>query len=222
MNARAVELDLHSIRLRLLPERAVWIDAARTLLVADLHLGKASTFRRHGVPVPEATTADNLARLDSLIDAWLPRCIVFLGDFLHAPEAHAADPLDALARWRERHASIDLTIVRGNHDRRSGDPPTWLGARCVDEPFATPVGGSLRLCHHPQRVEGTLVVAGHVHPCAVVGRGFDRLRLPCFHLHDDCLTVPAFGAFTGTHPVDRHDGDRVFAVAPDRVIELPG
>jgi metallophosphoesterase superfamily enzyme len=80
---------------------------------------------------------------------------------------------------------------------------------------------ALRLCHHPQHVAGALVVAGHVHPCAVVGRGFDRLRLPCFHLREGCLTMPAFGAFTGTHPVERAEGDRVFVVAPGEVVELP-
>lgn len=208
-------------RLGLLPERAVWIDAARMLLVADVHLGKASSFRRHGVPVPEGTTADNLDRLSALAARWRPRCIAFLGDFLHAREAHNAATLEALAAWRRAHASLELLLVRGNHDRRAGDPPAWLGARCVDEPYSVEGAVELRLAHYPQSVGGAFVVAGHVHPCAMAGRGFERVRLPCFHVADGCLTLPAFGAFTGMHPIERVTADRVFVVAGDRVVELP-
>jgi uncharacterized protein len=218
---RALEVQAGATRLELLPERAVWVDAARTLLVADVHFGKASSFRRHGVPVPEATTADNLGRLSALAAVWKPRCIAFLGDFLHAPEAHAASTIDALAAWRREHAHIELLLVRGNHDRRAGDPPPWLGVRCVDEPHGVAGAPGLALSHYPRRVDGALVVAGHVHPCAVAGRGFERVRLPCFHLADGCLTLPAFGAFTGMHPIERAAGDRVFAVTVDHVMELP-
>ncbi len=191
------------------------------LLVADLHLGKASTFRHHGVPVPEGTTADNLDRLSALLAAWRPQCVAFLGDFLHAREARALATLEALAAWRRSHADIDLLLVRGNHDDRAGDPPAWLGARCVDEPFDVAGVPGLKLSHYPRSVDGAFVVAGHVHPCAVAGRGFERVRLPCFHMVEGCLTLPAFGAFTGMHPIARSPGDRVFAVTDDSVIELP-
>ena len=56
-------LDLAGQRLDLLPQRAAFLPALRTLLVADAHIGKAVSFRRLGVPVPEATTAGTLARL---------------------------------------------------------------------------------------------------------------------------------------------------------------
>lgn len=216
-----VEYALGAATLALLPERAVWVDGARMLLIADLHLGKASSFRRHGVPVPEGTTADNLERLSALCAAWRPRCIAFLGDFLHAPEARAPSTLGALTAWRRDHADVELLLVRGNHDRRAGDPPPWLGAHCVDEPHGIAGASGLSLSHHPRRVDGMFVVAGHVHPCAVAGRGFERMRLPCFHAVDGCLTLPAFGAFTGMHPIGRALGDRVFVVAGERVVELP-
>ncbi len=52
-------------RLVPLPERALWLPDAGLLLVADAHIGKAQSFRRLGVPVPEGTTAGTLARLDA-------------------------------------------------------------------------------------------------------------------------------------------------------------
>ncbi len=206
--------------LTLLAERAVWLAHERLLLVADLHLGKAVSFRKLGVPVPHGTTLGNLSRLTDLVHAHEALGIVFLGDFLHSVHAHAESTLRALAQWRAVHPQLRLTLVRGNHDDRAGDPPAWLGMRCVDEPLVIQ-GTSLRLCHYPQSIEGGFVLAGHAHPSVIVARGFERLRLACFHLTGSGLVMPAFGEFTGTHPVRRQGGDGVYAVADGQLLELP-
>lgn len=214
------ELHAGGTTLSLLPQRAVWLARERSLLVADLHLGKAVSFRKLGVPVPRGTSTANLDRLTALVEALGVRHLVLLGDFLHSAHAHAQSTLGALGRWRNEQPQLNITLVRGNHDDRAGDPPPWLGAHCVDEPFVWP-DTRLALCHHPQPVDGAYVVAGHLHPCVTVGQGFDRLRLPCFHEADAVLILPAFGEFTGMHPVVRRDADRVWAVAQDRVIAIP-
>ena len=46
------------------------------------------------------------------------------------------------------------------------------------------------------------------------------LRLPCFHFGEQVAVLPAFGAFTGMHPIEPGDGDRVYAIADDRVVAL--
>ncbi len=68
----------------LLPQRAVFDPAERTLFVADVHFGKAAAFRALGAPVPKGTTADNLARLTALMEATGAARLVVLGDLLHA------------------------------------------------------------------------------------------------------------------------------------------
>ena len=73
----------------LLPERAVWWPAARTLLVADFHLGKAASFRRAGIPLPAGTTTENVDRLERAVAATGAGELVFLGDFLHSAEGRA-------------------------------------------------------------------------------------------------------------------------------------
>jgi metallophosphoesterase superfamily enzyme len=129
--------------------------------------------------------------------------------------------MQAFAAWRERHAGIDLLLVRGNHDDRAGDPPPALGVHCVDEPHAFAAAPGLALRHHPRPHPGAYVLAGHEHPCTHVGRGIDRLRLPCFHFGAEVGVLPAFGAFTGMHPIERSGGDRVFVVADNAVHALP-
>ena len=226
-------------RLLLLPCKAAYAPDPGLLLVADAHIGKAVSFRRLGVPVPAGSTLDALHRLDALIHATGARGIVFLGDFLHSARAHAPGTMAAVADWRARHAGLDLTLVRGNHDQHAGDPPVALGMRCIDGPLRC---GPWALAHHPDPVAGAYVLAGHVHPCVVLGgrglggrgvgwrgqggrgqggcvaaapaRGFDRLRLPCFHFGAQVGVLPAFGGFTGMHALPRQAGDQVFAVLP--------
>lgn len=213
-------------RLVPLPERALWLPEAALLLVADAHIGKAQSFRRLGVPVPEATTAGTLARLD----AALARCtgvqgIVFLGDLLHAARGRSADTLATVARWRERHPALALTLVRGNHDGHAGDPPADWRVACVDEPWSAPGLPGLALAHHPDVPAGAArpyVLAGHIHPAVVLGgRAHQRLRLPCFHFGPEVGVLPAFGEFTGTHVLPRGPQDRVFACTGDAVVALP-
>ena len=213
-------LHLAGQSLLLLPERAVWWPAQQMLLVADLHVGKSTAFRSLGVAVPRGTTSQTLAQLDTLVERHGARQLAVLGDFLHAAHGRGAATLGALARWRERHPALELLLVRGNHDHHAGDPPLWLRARIVDEPHAIDGFG---LCHHPRPQPGLVVIAGHLHPCVrLSGRAHDRLRLPCFHLSGGVLVLPAFGAFTGMHPIERQPGDRVFVVGDERVVEWPG
>ncbi len=207
---------------------ATWIlSAARTafwcerrwLVVADVHFGKAATFRALGVPVPHGTTADTLARLSQLIDRMQPSTIVFLGDLFHAREAHATATLAALDEWRARYASLDLVLVEGNHDRKAGAPPAALRIHRESDPWSV---GRFAFCHYPRFVQDASAFAGHLHPAVrLYGRADDSVRLPCFWLRDGLTVLPAFGAFTGGATIDREEGDRVIAVTEDRVVEVP-
>ncbi len=205
--------------LDLLPSGAAFVPEARTLLVADAHFGKALSFRKLGVPVPEATTGQTLAALTADLAQTGAQRIVFLGDFLHAARSQAAPLLDTLRAWRRGHAALAMTLVRGNHDDRAGDPPPDLGLDVVDEPLPL---GPFALKHHPGPVPGAYVLAGHWHPCIrLQGRAHERLRLPCFWLGEGVGILPAFGAFTGMHPIARRPGDRVFAIAGEVVRAVP-
>ena len=213
MRPGAAQLHLGGEWLELWPERVLLLPERGVLLAADVHVGKAQAFRALGVPVPSGTTEDTLGRLSALLDASGARELVLLGDFLHSAHVQSAPAtLAALQRWRDRHAAVTVRLVRGNHDARAGDPPTALGIEVVDEPW--PVGDGLGLAHHPRTAPGRYVLAGHLHPCVWLGgRSHDRLRLPCFHFGDTVGVLPAFGAFTGMHPIERRAGDRVYAIA---------
>lgn len=204
----------------LLAQHALWWPAQGTLFIADLHLGKAATFRARGIPVPAGTTQGNLERLSALLQGLPVRRLVVLGDFLHAAQARTPSVLAALADWRRRHAALEVVLVRGNHDSHAGDPPSALGIGVVDEPWRL---GPFAGCHYPQEAPACHVLAGHVHPAVVLrGPGRDALRLPCFAVHAGFTLLPAFGLFTGMASLPPGPGLQCFAVGGGRVWAVPG
>jgi len=205
-------------RLVLLSERAAWWPARETLFVADFHLGKAASFRRAGIALPAGTTTENVERLERALDARAVGHLVFLGDFLHSAEGRAPATLERFARWRAARAGLAITLVRGNHDDRAGDPPAEWDIRCVNPGEAL---GPFALVHEPAPVRGGYALAGHVHPAVRLSeRGGQALRLPCFWFGARVGVLPSFGAFTGSALVRPRAGDQVFVVADDEVIRV--
>ena len=188
----------------------------QTLVIADAHFGKAAAFRRSGVFVPEETTEAALQRLTRLLEQTGAGRIVFIGDFLHAKEGRHPDTLRTIGHWRDRHATVEMILVRGNHDRRAGDPPREFRMTCVEAPL---LEAPFALAHHPVEVEGHYVLAGHIHPAVKLsGAGRQHARLPCFWFGRRVGVLPAFGEFTGVAIVEPEPEDRVFCIAGDEVI----
>ena len=138
--------------------------------------------------------------------------MIFLGDFLHGPGSHASGTLGALRSWRALNPDLPMTLIRGNHDKRAGDPPEDLNINVVTEPLLI---GPFALQHEPDAHPSHHVLAGHVHPVyRLRGKGRQSLRLPCFVIGVRVSLLPAFGAFTGGHGVEQ-DNDRQIYVIGD-------
>lgn len=213
-----IRLDLQGESLLLLPERALLWERTGTLVVADAHLGKAASFRAAGLPLPGGTTTETLSRLSTALDRAGARRLLLLGDFFHARAGRAARTLAAIASWRERHADLEVVLVRGNHDRGAGDPPREWGFDCHDEPRIEP---PFAFRHHPEEENSRYVLAGHIHPAvSLSGMGGQREKLPCFLFGERIGLLPAFGDFTGGATVRPRRGDQVYVVAGEEVIPV--
>ena len=211
----AMQIDLpcaKSLPVWLLPERAIFIPQVGALIVADVHIGKAATFRSLGVPVPHGTTNGNLARISNLIDQLRPRTIYFLGDLLHGPVAMRPRIIESLAVWRAQYSEIDMVLIGGNHDAKAGQLPTYLNIALASEPHLSDALKStqLYLCHEPQTIDQGYVLAGHWHPVyRLIGRA-DSARLPCFWQQQNQMILPAFGEFTGGHPASLEANNKLY------------
>jgi DNA ligase-associated metallophosphoesterase len=206
-------------RVALLAERALCWLRERTVFVADVHLGKAATFRAGGVPLPRGSTAADLARLTRLIERTNATRLVVLGDFLHAKAGRVAALAAAFIAWRNRHPATDVILVRGNHDARAGDPPANWNVRCVDEPFALP---PFLACHMTSTPPTGYALCGHLHPgVRIHGSGGDTARLPCFVIGTQRAILPAFGRFTGLAEFELNPSERIVAIAGGALFTLP-
>jgi DNA ligase-associated metallophosphoesterase len=172
-----------------LPSGALFWHAEQTLLVADLHLEKMSSFARRGQMLPPYDTGMTLARLEADIRRTGAARVISLGDSFHRDEGTTTlsevdrarlDGMTDLAEW---------LWLSGNHDPR----PHALGGRCL--PLLELNG--LTLAHEPRRGQ-TGLMAGHLHPAAHIYIQGRSSRRPCF-VHDNRLLVlPAYGASTGS------------------------
>lgn len=214
-------IELAGERLTLWAQRAISWPRRRTLLIADLHIGKSAAFRSAGLPTPEAGTQADLARLDSLVEASRAERLIVLGDLLHARAGRAPQTMLAVQEWALRATSrgVKLTLVRGNHDRSSGDPPPDWGFCAVNGPA---IDGPFALCHEPQHCESDhYTLAGHLHPAAMLDcPSGAALRAPCFWFGPRVGVLPAFGSFTGSRAVRPANLDRVFVIGDGDVVEV--
>ncbi len=185
----AAPLHLAGERLMLDPSGVLVWPEERLLVVADLHLEKATHFAARGQLLPPWDTAMTLDRLARVVRHWSPRTLVALGDSFHDGGGAARlgradlDRLAALAR------GLSLVWVLGNHDP---EPPEGMGGDAVLEMTI----GKLTFRHDP--VSGARgEIAGHLHPKASVATRGATVTRPCFVADGNRVVLPAFGAFTG-------------------------
>jgi DNA ligase-associated metallophosphoesterase len=225
----SVSLRLGDQTFELLPDRAAFWHERRTLLVADCHLGKSASFRHHGLAVPEGGTGDDLERLSVLLAATGARRLLVVGDLFHAPSGFRPEVMEPLVQWRQSHGDLRITLVRGNHDRSLHRLPAALALDIAEDPHAEADG---RFVHDPAlagseseqpRPSAAWTLCGHLHPAVRLGdRRVRGMKAPCFWLQSDGrLVLPSFGSFTGGAVVTPACGDRVFAIAGARVLEVP-
>lgn len=210
----AARLQWQASQLELLPQRALWHRTTGCLLVADLHLGKAESFQASGIPLPSDGDLSTLNQLLDLAAQLQPQRVVVLGDLIHSRLGLTAELRAKIGALPEL-LGCPLELIGGNHDQGS-----WLEGLSAGAPRRC---GDLWLSHEPcTPMEADLLnVAGHVHPVAVLGKGADRLRLPCFALRRPArqLLLPAFGHLTGGYAVSP-DYER-WVIAEAQVLAVP-
>jgi DNA ligase-associated metallophosphoesterase len=169
---------------------ALWLAAARALVVADLHLEKGSAYAARGQMLPPYDTRETLKRLAAEVEALTPALVILLGDTFHDRRSEARLAPDDAEALRELAHGRTLIWVVGNHD--------------ADGPRALPgeVAAELALCglalrHEPRAGPEPSEVSGHLHPAARVRATRGSVRRRCFVTDGERIVLPAFGAYAG-------------------------
>ena len=224
---RAHVIDVAGAALVADPLGALYHEAERCLIVADLPLEKGSSFAARGVFLPPYDTAATLAKLTRLVMRHAPRLVLCLGDSFHDPRADRRVSADDAQALRALQAGRDWLWIAGNHDPA---PPRALGGEAASELKL----GPLTLRHEPRPGAQPGEIAGHLHPAARVVSPFGATRRRCFVSDGARCVLPAFGAYAGglnwrdpafaglfgNAPVTAHviGRDRVYAVGAARCV----
>jgi len=197
------------------PSGVIFWTTRKLLLIADVHLGKVSHFRKAGFAVPQDSVTKNFEKLDEAVTFFQPEIICFLGDLFHS---EINNEFELFKTWTKA-APAKIILIAGNHDIISADQYEKIGVHVFDEMTL----GDFLFTHHPKERERVFNFCGHIHPAVQLhGKGKQWLTLPCFFHSPHQMILPAFGQFTGNYIMKPTEHDCVYALAEDEVIIVCG
>jgi DNA ligase-associated metallophosphoesterase len=213
--SKQISLIIGQEEFLLLPQKALIRTNDNTLIIADLHLGKATHFRKCGIPVSDEVFKTDLLKIETLIIQFNIENVWVLGDFFHSK---SNSEWNRFQQWLESSTIKKWTIIPGNHDKSTLAESISTKMEIAETHILL---NGIIYCHEFQ--ENTLpVISGHIHPgISLQGNGKQKLQIPCFYQHGLNLLLPAFGSFTGLAKINPQKGDRVFGIANNSILEIP-
>lgn len=199
-------------------ERCIFWEEEKWLIVSDIHFGKSGHFRKAGIGIPQTVFKEDLHRLITQIQFFNPERLIVVGDFFHS---HLNNEIKLFEKWRKDLASLPIHLVKGNHDIIKEE---WYAANEIELHPQQLSKGPFAFMHELPENEtesNEYVFTGHIHPgIHIAGSGKQSLRFPCFYFAEQYAVLPAFGRFTGLHPVKPKKNDKIFAIADQCIVEL--
>jgi uncharacterized protein len=191
------------------------------LLVADLHLEKASWFARLGQFLPPYDSHATLSALATEVERTGARRLFCLGDSFHDAFGCERLPDQARALLTDLTGRLDWTWIVGNHDPGFAD---HCGGKLEEE---VELAGIV-LRHEVVRNDPRPEISGHFHPKLRVNLKGRHVSRRCFVVSPSKMILPAFGSLTGgldaRHPeILGSVGANAAALVPvsDRLLRFP-
>lgn len=216
-----MQITINGEELILLPERAVYWPARKTLWVADPHFGKPTHFNKTGVWVPPVVTDADLFRLTTLLDSFDVDRLVFLGDLFHS--THNSE-WEKFGQWLAMQQCSEILLIKGNHDILQPEFYTKYNLLVHHGSF---IDGPFAYVHEYEagmeaQFDGQYIVSGHVHPGVyIAGKARQGARVPCFYFGSAHAILPAFGRFTGLYLLERESpNDNFYVIAGTEIIHI--
>ncbi|HLP19102.1 MAG TPA: ligase-associated DNA damage response endonuclease PdeM [Chitinophagales bacterium] len=209
-----MHLELRNNHFELLPERAIYWQEQRALILADLHIGKGMHFRKEGIAIPNKVFDEDLQTLAKIIEQTGTKMLIVVGDMFHS---HHNVEITLFDLWRVQYPDMEIHLIKGNHDILSVNRFKELNIITHD----TLELGDFVFSHERCEPGDKFCFSGHLHPgIRINGIARQTVKLPCFHFTPQCCTLPAFSKFTGLYLVKPAVQDRVFALLEEKVFEV--
>lgn len=179
-------------RLLLTNQRVLYWAQQETLILSDVHLGKAAHFRKNGIAMPTQVSLADLARLEDLLQHYKPTQVLIVGDLIHAGANLEVSLFGALT---QKFGTTSFVLIKGNHDRVSTEMLAKMG---VHQVYREHNIAGIHFEHTPPGITLHQTISGHHHPGVTIRLPTRKnLRLPCYVVSDHQIILPAFSEFTG-------------------------
>jgi DNA ligase-associated metallophosphoesterase len=213
-------------QLWLSPERVIFWENEKALIISDLHFGKTGHFRKSGIAVPQNVYKEDLQRLVSQIQYFQPSQLIIVGDFFHS---HLNQELELFKKWRGDLQDIIIHLIKGNHDILHNDWYAQCDIKLTEEKKVmndfcfihdiSVIGLQTSVIGHRSSVN--YYFSGHIHPgIRISGAGKQSLCFPCFYFGKEYAVLPAFSRFTGVALIDPKKNENVFAIVGNKLVQL--
>ncbi len=181
------------------------------LLIADVHLGKVTHFRKHGAAIPAHVAYENLEKLTGVVNHFQPQTVCFLGDLFHS---NLNSEWSDFAKWVD-YTSAQVILISGNHDII----PQYLFEALGVQIYKELILEKFLLTHHPTELDAYFNFCGHIHPgVKLQGVGRQTVRVACFYKTEKQLIFPAFGSFTGKYILTPSEKDEIYVLVDGEVL----
>lgn len=207
---------IHSVlnqTFRLLPQKAIFWEEKQTLILGDLHFGKATHFRKNGIALSQSIATNDFEKFTALLTSLNPKQVYFLGDLFHSEYNSEVFDLHEIIK---ANSSIRFVLIKGNHDIIKQNHLEKMGIQVITEW----IEDSFIFTHEPTPKVGYYNIYGHLHPgVRLKGKAKQNLSLPCFYFAEHFAVLPAFSDFTGLKILENKPATAIYLVTDDKVIK---
>lgn len=204
------------------PERSIFWEEEKALIVSDSHFGKTGHFRKSGIAMPQNVFLEDLQRLFNLIQFYKPEQLIVVGDLFHSRtnKEHLL-----FEKWRSDFIQLNILLVKGNHDILQSNWYSQVNIQVFEnEPLRI---NAMAFTHDHADIESfpqhqdAYFLTGHLHPgISIKGRSRQALSFPCFYFNERFAVLPAFSKFSGLALIKKKKTDHVFAIVNSELIEV--
>jgi DNA ligase-associated metallophosphoesterase len=205
-------------QLWLTPERTIFWEEEKALIVSDMHFGKTGHFRKAGIAIPQAVFKEDLQRLVQQLQYFQPRQLIIVGDLFHSD---ANKEMQLFRKWRDDLGALNIQLIKGNHDILTES--LYSSMNISTHPETLKIN---RFCFQHDMgkcqtddQEIDYLFSGHIHPGILISGGAKQvLKFPCFYFTNEFCILPAFSKFTGIALIEPKRGEDVFAIVNNSLI----
>ncbi len=193
-------------------DKCIFWQEEKTLILSDIHFGKSGHFRKAGIAVPQDIFKEDIQRFVSLLQHFKPENAIIIGDMFHS---HDNKEHALFLKWRKDFEQLNIQLVMGNHDILHKKWYHNAGIQLLEGCHQKNTICFVHDINDTELHESNFYFSGHVHPGISIRTGARQgVHLPCFYFTKQYAILPAFGKFTGTHPIKPKRGEAVFAIMP--------